>query len=230
MPDSSSRPDSDSLARLQLDWRDAGARLGLPTKSRAWESIYHDLVQRHSAETRHYHGIEHVAAVLRAIVELTGDLDPILVATTFFHDAVYDPKRPDNEAQSAELARAVLPGARLTEAPIAAITQIIEATATHQMPDSPLTPDLCAAFLDADLSILGAFPDKYSWYTKAIRAEYSHLDDETFRAGRSNVLQSFLDRDVLFFTDAGRTAWESSARRNLARELSALQRPSALSD
>lgn len=216
-------PADESLTTLHLDWRDAGVGFGLPVKSRAWANIFDGLITRHDEPGRFYHRIEHVAAVLRALVELTNDLDPILVATAFFHDAIYDPERSDNEAMSAELAATVLPAVRVPDAAIAIITETINATSTHHVPANAIAPELCATFLDADLSILGAFPQRYAWYTEAIRAEYHHLDDDTFRTGRTAVLRSFLDRDQLYFTDAGRTAWEDSARRNLTREIASLQ-------
>ena len=216
--------DDMALGTLHLDWQDAGSQLGLPRKSRAWANIFDGLLTRHREHGRHYHRIEHVAAVLRSVVELTNDLDALLVVAAFFHDAIYDPLRSDNEAMSAELAATQLLSVRIPKGPIVVVTEIIEATASHQLPSDALAPELTAVFLDADLSILGAFPDRYAWYVEAIRSEYHHLDEATFCRGRSAVLRSFLDRDQLYFTAAGRTAWEANARRNLTRELALLER------
>lgn len=185
-------------------------------------TTFEELVNRHADPKRHYHRIEHVAAVLRAIVELTSDLDPVLVAAAFFHDAIYEPTGADNELRSAELAISAMQRCACPTETIEAVADIVLATATHTLPADNADPQRCAIFLDADLSILGAFPRTYDHYTVAIRAEYTHLDDETFRSGRAAILRSFLDRDQLYFTEAGRCAWESSARRNITRELATL--------
>lgn len=214
----------ESRRTLQNDWRDAGISLGLPIKSRAWLGVYHDLLGRHTDPRRHYHRIEHVAAVLRSIVELTAELDPTLVLAAFFHDAIYDPTRRDNETKSAELATTVLTALNIDPDTRTVVVEIIEATATHQLPADPLSPERCAVFLDADLSILGAFPKTYEWYAEAIRAEYTHMSPEAFASGRADVLRSFLDRERLYFTDAGYAIWEQTARRNLTREIATLER------
>lgn len=213
---------------LQRDWRNAGLSLGIGMRSRPWIALFGELLERHSEASRHYHGLEHLAAVLRAIVELTGDLDPELVLVTFFHDAVYDATRSDNEELSAQLATERLTRVGLPEPTIRFVEKTILATASHQLPSPAELPagedDLSRAgvFLDADLSILGAWDRTYVGYVEAIRKEYAHLDDATFTTGRANVLRSFLDRGQLYFTDAGRRAWETGARRNLARELKGL--------
>lgn len=217
-----------TVLSLQRDWRDAGLTLGVGLRSRPWISVLGELLERHSEPGRRYHGLDHIAAVLRAIVELTGDLDPDLVLVAFFHDAIYDATRSDNEELSAQLASERLRRIGVSETTVEFVTQTILATSTHQLPDPTALPagerDVAraGAFLDADLSILGAWDKTYTGYAEAIREEYGHLDEQTFTAGRAKVLRSFLDREQLYFTEAGRVAWEASARRNLQRELTML--------
>jgi predicted metal-dependent HD superfamily phosphohydrolase len=76
--------------------------------------------------------------------------------------------------------------------------------------------------VDADLSILGAPAEVYDRYAAAVRAEYAHVPADAWRAGRSAVLRSFLDRPAIFHTAAGRGRWEEAARANLGRERAAL--------
>jgi predicted metal-dependent HD superfamily phosphohydrolase len=76
-----------------------------------------------------------------------------------------------------------------------------------------------AVVADCDLSILGAAPDRYDRYAADVRAEYAHLDDDTWRTGRAAVLRGFLDRERLYLTDRAHRWWEEQARDNLAREL-----------
>jgi predicted metal-dependent HD superfamily phosphohydrolase len=70
--------------------------------------------------------------------------------------------------------------------------------------------------------VLALDPAEYGGYAGAVRAEYAHLDERTFRQGRALVLESLLTRPQLFRTDAGRRRWEARARRNLAAELALL--------
>ena len=75
---------------------------------------------------------------------------------------------------------------------------------------------------DADLAVLAAPPDRYASYVAGVREEYAHLDEETFRRGRAQVLASFAERPALFSTDHARDRWEAAARANLASELAGL--------
>ena len=77
-------------------------------------------------------------------------------------------------------------------------------------------------FLDLDLSVLAQEAAVYDAYSAAVRAEYAWVDAERYRAGRANVLRSFMTRDAIYRTPALHAAWESAARANLARELQAL--------
>ena len=83
-------------------------------------------------------------------------------------------------------------------------------------------PRETAAFLDADLAILGARPSVYDQYVAAIRAEYSHVPDDEFRHRRRAVLNGFVERKSLYFTSAGQVSWEVQGRANLLRELADL--------
>jgi predicted metal-dependent HD superfamily phosphohydrolase/GNAT superfamily N-acetyltransferase len=176
-----------------------------------------DLVARHGEGHRRYHTIEHVVAVLDALGELGAGRAARLAG--WYHDVVYDPTAPDNEARSAELARTVLPGLGVDEATVAETARLIELTREHR----PAAGDAQGAMLiDADLSILGAEPARYDAYAAGVRAEYTHVPDELWRPGRAAVLATFLDRPRLFHTGAGRDRWEERARANLRRELAAL--------
>ena len=87
------------------------------------------------------------------------------------------------------------------------------------------TPDgtLAATLVDADLAILGAASDVYDRYAADIRAEWSHVPEDAYRAGRADILEGFLARDRVFHTDAGRAAWVGRARDNLTREIRTLR-------
>ena len=93
------------------------------------------------------------------------------------------------------------------------------ATKGHQI--DPNDADL-GIFLDADLAILGTSPTEYQAYARSIRQEYRWVADADYRAGRTQVLASFLQRDRLYFTDLLFNELESIARFNIQQEIIAL--------
>ena len=196
-------------------WAELAADLDLEPEPA--NDIGFDLAACHTEPHRHYHTMDHITAVLRHLDDLNAATITARLAA-FFHDAVYEPTRSDNEAQSAELAREVLTAVDRPEAED--VAAIVLATATHQVPDD--APRETAAFLDADLAILGAAPDVYDTYTQNVRAEYAHMPDADFRAGRKAILTAFLERDQLFYTTAGQARFEVAARANLRREIALL--------
>jgi predicted metal-dependent HD superfamily phosphohydrolase len=178
-----------------------------------------DLVERHTEPHRHYHTGDHIVAVISRLASLDA-LTPTTLLSAYFHDAIYDATRADNEARSAELAVAVLGPLEISE--VDDVAAIIRATAGHQLPDD--APTETAVFLDADLAILAAPTTVYDAYARAIRAEYAHMNDADFRSGRTAVLTHFAERETLYFTDPGKARFEAAARKNLARELASLAR------
>lgn len=171
---------------------------------------------------RGYHDLRHLTEVLDRIAEIDADAGDELILAAWFHDAVYDGDR-DDEERSAFLAETELAGTGIDAAEVA---RLVRLTATH----SPADEDLAGqALCDADLGILAAAPDRYREYAAGVRADYAHIDDEGFREGRLAVLEDLLGRERLFHTDYARRAWEPRARRNLAAEISGLQAAMALS-
>ena len=69
-----------------------------------------ELVGRYAEPHRRYHTLAHLEAVLDLVDEFAGEADdPDLVRlAAWFHDAVYDPQRDDNEERSAVLAERML--------------------------------------------------------------------------------------------------------------------------
>lgn len=174
---------------------------------------------------RHYHTLAHIAALLAIAARHRGTLaDAAAVdAAIWFHDAIYDSRRNDNEARSAGLAVEWLAG-RTTAARLARIAALIEATATHTIPDFPDTvdPGDAALFLDMDLSILGAAPAEFDAYEAAVRREYAWVDEASWRAGRRAVLSGFAARPRIFRSAVIGEALEASARANIARSIARL--------
>ena len=182
------------------------------------------LIRRHRERHRRYHTLDHVLAVVRSVGELAVE-EPVedfgsIVAAAWFHDAVYEPRSPANERASARLARRDLTKLGWSSARADTVAAMIEGTAHHA---DPADTDTSVLF-DADLAILGADHDAYSTYVANVRAEYAHVDDDSWRSGRSEVLDAFLDRTRIYATATGFERWESAACANLTAELDQLRR------
>ncbi|MEY4516961.1 MAG: hypothetical protein RL180_1307, partial [Pseudomonadota bacterium] len=141
-----------------------------------------------------------------------------VILALFYHDAIYNPRRSDNELQSAALARQSL-AQWLPEPRLARIEQLILATTGHALPDND--PDL-AALLTFDLAILAASPQDYVDYSVNIRNEYQHVSEVEYRRGRRQVLQHFLDQPVLFAEGILAADAVRQAHRNVLTEYNAL--------
>jgi predicted metal-dependent HD superfamily phosphohydrolase len=178
------------------------------------------LAAAYDAPGRHYHTLGHIETLLNR-VEVHALQDAMVVELAiWFHDAVYDPLRVDNEAKSAEWALAFLQETSLEFARCERVADLIRRTQDHTQPQPPADADLLL-FLDADLSILGAPEAAYWDYARHIRREYQVAPDELYRPGRSKVLAKLLASPVLFHTPALREELDAAARRNLQAELDA---------
>ncbi|TPL94802.1 hypothetical protein FJ960_27295 [Mesorhizobium sp. B2-3-11] len=179
----------------------------------------------YAAGERHYHNLAHIETMLALARDYRGELgDPEAVeAAIWFHDAIYDSRARDNEAQSAALAEKKLAG-RIDAGRMGRISAMILATATHQLPlfdDAAAIRD-ASLFLDIDLSILGAAPEAFDAYERAVRREYGWVEESIWRADRGAVLKTFLARPHIFHTQEFRQRFEPQARQNIARSLQAL--------
>lgn len=181
-------------------------------------ALFSDLLLRYAEPHRRYHDLHHLAAVLRALDVLSpyaDDIEAVRLAA-WFHDAVYDPRAGDNEERSAVLAEQVLPAAGVPAATVSAVARLVRLTATHDPAPGDSDGDVLC---DADLAVLASSPEDYEGYVAGVRAEYSHLPDPLFAAGRATVVRCLLALPALFRTLHGEQHWERAARVNLEREL-----------
>jgi predicted metal-dependent HD superfamily phosphohydrolase len=180
-----------------------------------------ELLGRYAEPHRRYHDLAHLDDVLRqvdALAEHARDVHVVRMAA-WFHDAVYDPTATDNEERSGLLAQTTLSELRVEDGIAADVARLVRGTADH----APEPGDLDAEVLcDADLAILASGPERYQVYVEAVRAEYGHVDDSAFAAGRAEVLRGLLVRDPMFSTPTGRDRWEAAARANVTAELARL--------
>jgi predicted metal-dependent HD superfamily phosphohydrolase len=199
----------------------------MPAPAAPWRpppSLLDDVRRRYDEPHRCYHDRRHLAAV-EGNIDLLLAHSPSAVGAqairlaAVFHDAVYEIGRDDNEARSAALARAQLTSSGAPSSLVDEVVRLIMLTADH----APTADDAAGSVLcDADLAILGARPDAYRRYAADVRAEWAHLDDARFSAGRTAILHRLLGRPRLFGTQAAYERWEPQARRNVAEELARL--------
>lgn len=177
-----------------------------------------ELVARYAEPHRSYHTLRHLEAVLDLVDEFAEEADDpdVVRLAAWFHDAVYDPQRDDNEERSAVLAERMLADTSLAPERVEEVAALVRMTKTHE-PQDANGRVLC----DADLAVLGADAETYAAYTRAVREEYAFVPDEYFDAGRAAVLEQLLALPSLFHTPQGRARFEERARANLRAELSA---------
>jgi predicted metal-dependent HD superfamily phosphohydrolase len=178
---------------------------------------YEDLVKRYSEPQRAYHTLEHIEHCLEeldAARPLAQDAGAVEMAI-WYHDAVYDPRKPNNEERSARLARKVASRMGMRAFRREKVVRMILASRHRKVPtdaDSQL-------FTDIDLSILGQSRRRFVEYEGQIRREYEWVPEPIFKAKRASLLRSFLDRPTLYSTLFFRKRYETRARENLAKSL-----------
>lgn len=204
-----------TAASWQRLWGELGAQV-------VSGGLMNQLVAAYSERHRHYHTLQHLRECLAhfdAAASLARRPAEVELAL-WFHDAVYDPLRDDNEERSADWARDSVLAAGCTPELAERIALLVTATKTHVARDDDLD---AALLLDIDLTILGAAPARFDEYERQVRAEFAHVPQDAFDAGRARILQSFLERPRIYLTGAYRDALETAARDNLQRSLSRLR-------
>lgn len=183
--------------------------------------IYRQLRKLYSEPHRFYHNLGHVNFLLGLFEEFRGLIEDeaSVYFAIWFHDAIYDPQRKDNEKRSAELAAGCLRRLNMSADGISKTEKIILATEKHSAEKLDADGRL---FLDFDLAILGAGRDAYARYAREIRREYNFISADVYQAGRRGVLQNFCRRDFIYLTDPMRERFEDRARRNIVWEMERL--------
>jgi predicted metal-dependent HD superfamily phosphohydrolase len=201
-------------------WRAAWQALGAAPD----DALHAELLARYAEPHRAYHTQQHLAECLalcdefRALAERPAEVEIAL----WFHDAVYDVHRHDNEAVSAGWARTALLDAGAAPDVAGRVEALVLAT-RHSA--APATPDE-QLLVDIDLAILGAAPVRFAEYEAQIRVEYGFVPPAVFNEKRGAILAGFLARPVLYGCEPLRRRFERQARHNLQAALTALAAPS----
>ena len=199
------------------EWDLAWTDLGVHAPER---SVFDEVLRRWAEPHRKYHTSQHLHECLtlferdRDLAEHPGEVAIAL----WFHDAIYETDRHDNEAASADWARRVLLGAGASAEAARRVHALIMATSHSAMPS---TADE-RLLVDIDLAILGAEPVRFAEYERQIRDEYAFVPEPRFVEKRAEILRGFLARPVLFSTPVYRARFDANARANLRAAIDAL--------
>ncbi len=187
------------------------------------------LRQTYASPPRAYHHFGHVEDVLahyRTVAEGSGWCQPREVGlAVLYHDAIYVPGRGDNEAESARLAIEHIarwwPQAEIDSA---RVSELILLTARHGALNALDFDDDAAAedsrrFLDCDMAILGAEPQAFAEYDRAIAEEYRAVPRWLYRIKRRRFFRKLLASKRIYLSDFFRDRFEARARDNLQAAL-----------
>ena len=187
-------------------WRAAWRAL----RARAPAGLYRAVIERYREPHRHYHTLRHLEECLqrfdevRPLAERPADVELAL----WFHDAIYDARREDNEARSAAWAKASVGGDSGER-----IAALIIATAHEALPQS----SDAKLIVDIDLAILGTEPARFAEYEAQVRQEYDFVPQAVYQRQRAELLHRLLARPTIFNTPFFIARYEAKARANLAK-------------
>ena len=184
-----------------------------------------DSLVNYLSEKRFYHNMEHVYNILKEVdlLELTINEKKKLYLIAIYHDVIYNPKKTDNEEQSAKYFLKNNFTDDLIEEDLYFIEKVIVSTLKH-LPfefKSKKDSELNKLFLDLDLFILSS--DQYEDYSNSIRKEYHFVPILIYNKLRSKILNKFIKRKNLYFTKRYQK-YNKLAIENLKKEIKQLKK------
>ncbi|OWF40816.1 uncharacterized protein LOC110463289 [Mizuhopecten yessoensis] len=214
--------DSDSVRQR---WHDVNKEIGVSeVVAERWWGVVRDL---YSDPARHYHTLQHLREMFQHFDFAGGHITfcyPRLVTlAVFFHDIIYEPKKPDNEERSADKFEEYAAEVNvLSDVDCKKVKDWILLTKSHTALKGDNSGDE-HYFLDIDMAVLGRPVADYDEYANQIRAEYIHVPEEIYRSKRAQILEDFLTRLPLFSTKLFQKQFEDRAKTNLIREIGRLR-------
>ena len=199
------------MADLHRSWIRAWRGIGASDDATALRDA---VLGAYAEPHRSYHTLQHLHECIdrfETCRDLAARPAEVEVAL-WFHDAVYDVLRADNERRSADWARDAALAAGVPHDAAGRIDSLVMATRHATAPaggDEQL-------LVDIDLAILGAGAARFAEYEEQIRREYAHVADAVFRSKRRAVLARFLAREAIYATPRLRAELEQRARANLS--------------
>lgn len=139
---------------------------------------------------RSYHTLDHLNDLIKQINEDKSkfsekDYDKLIIAS-LFHDCVYDPAKSDNEEMSSKF---FLESCLDKNSDILDIDRMILDTKTHKSNNK-----LSESFNYYDMNIVERDFNSLLKWEEGIHYEFSIYDNETYKNGRLQFLESLLDK------------------------------------
>lgn len=181
----------------------------------AWD-FFEKLKTSYSAPNRFYHNLDHLCHVFDLLADANIQ-DAAALWAVFYHDYVYIAGSSSNEEKSADIAINQLVSMEVPLITIERCAELILLTRNHRLPHRD---DTAAAFLDADMAILGSSTSEYEIYIANIRKEYSSIPEFLYKSGRKKFLKTCLEQPSIFKSEWFFRRFEKLARKNLNWELS----------
>lgn len=180
-------------------------------------TIWQGLQTAYQQPQRKYHTQQHISECLQLFdnYQHLAEQPEAVEFAIWFHDAIYQPQRADNEKQSADWAANVLKQAQITAALTQQIYDLIMATAHNQPPQTNDEKLL----VDIDLAILAASPARFAEYQHQIRAEYAWVAENAYQQKRSEVLIRLYNNGDIYHHPEIKAALEPLACANLQAAL-----------
>lgn len=197
----------------------------LAVSTAAGNAAFGSLAAHYQDPPRAYHTLAHARRVVAAVDKLAlyAQAPDAVRLAGWFHDAIYNPGAPDNEARSASFAQQTLASLGIGVVIRREVAKLIQLTSTHE---AQADDGNGKVLVDADLAILSAPRATYAAYADAIRREYAFVGDEQYHRGRMDILQRLLERPQIYYTPPQRSLREARARHNLRWEITRLSRGS----
>lgn len=197
---------------------------------KAWQGLgvaappkleYDKLIAAYTEPHRAYHTRQHLEECLTRLREVRGMCshpDEVELAL-WYHDAIYAPRRSDNETRSADWLVKI---ANQISVPVTVIGRMRELVLATRHDAIPAGID-AQILVDIDLSILGASAQRFDEYERQVRKEYRWVPLLLYRSQRARILESFVKRPRIYSTEFHFNMLESKAHENITRSLGQLR-------
>jgi predicted metal-dependent HD superfamily phosphohydrolase len=159
-------------------------------KTHISEKTIKELSHLWNEKTRYYHNVNHLIQILEDIEKhidfryLYAHEKQALLLAAFFHDAIYNPKRNDNEDQSIKYFKASYIGK--FKVILETVCDLIETTKYRNRP----TIKLQRIFWEADNAKFKAGYKELLNNEKMLQKEYSFIDKKKYKEKRIKFLES----------------------------------------
>lgn len=187
--------------------------------------LFQQLCAAYQEPHRHFHTLQHLQECFECWMGWRNEAaHPHEIGMAlWFHDAILNVKRHDNEARSARWVNEALREAGCAPEVALRVRDLVIAT-RH---DAPLQNIDAQLIMDIDLAILGASSTRFDEYTQQLRQESASVTDFIYQRRHLKNLQTYLSSMPIYHTGRARALLESRARDNITQAMAGLRQSAA---